>query len=82
VTQPEDRIAVPTNGHHPRLHEGDLIEPELDPPTDLGAGSPSFTLPAIRPTVPNVTPTQAAVGFGIVAALILLLLGRRRGGRG
>jgi hypothetical protein len=36
-------------------------------------------LPTIRPTVPSVTPTQAVVGFGIIAALILLLLGRRRG---
>ena len=82
MTQPEDRVAVPTNGHHPRLGDDDLDPSELDEPTDLGAGSPSFTLPSGRPNVPTITPTQAAVGFGIVAALILLLLGRRRGGRG
>jgi hypothetical protein len=82
MTQPEDRVAIPTNGHRPRLGDDDLSGTDLDDTTDLGAGTPSFTLPPMRPVVPNVTPTQAAVGFGIVAALILLVLGRRRGGRG
>jgi hypothetical protein len=82
MNEPEERVAVHTNGHHKRLSEDDLDASAFDEPTDLGAGSPSFTLPSVRPVVPNVTPTQAAVGFGIVAALILLLLGRRRGGRG
>jgi predicted outer membrane lipoprotein len=35
-----------------------------------------------RSSVPALTPTQLAAGFGIIAALILLVLGRRRGRRG
>ena len=66
MSGPKDRVTVPTNGHHPRLPDG-------EPATELD------TLAPLRPAVPNVTPTQAVVGFGIVAALILLLLGRRRG---
>jgi hypothetical protein len=31
------------------------------------------------PTLVNVSPGQVIAGFGILAALILLLLGRRRG---
>jgi hypothetical protein len=80
LKRPEDRVAVPTNGHRPALSHDDG-SPEPANTTDLGAGRPSLVLPSLRPTVPNVTPTQAAVGFGIIAALILLLLGRRRGGR-
>ena len=83
MTSREDRVAAPTNGHHPALRDGD-VESELgDLPeaTDLGRGTPSLALPALRPAIPNVTPTQAAVGFGIIAALILVVVGRRRGGR-
>jgi hypothetical protein len=84
MTRPGDRVASPTNGHRPAMREGDVDEDltDLSEATDLGSGSPSMTMPALRPTIPTVTPTQAAVGFGIIAALILLLLGRRRrGGR-
>jgi hypothetical protein len=81
MTTPEDQVAVPTNGHRPRLGDEDVTVADLDQATDLGVGSPSFVLPTMRPTVPNITPTQAAVGFGIVAALILFLLGRRRADR-
>jgi hypothetical protein len=77
LKRPEDRVAVPTNGHRPALSHDDGAD--LAETTDLGGGTPS--LPTLRPTVPNVTPTQAAVGFGIIAAVILVLLGRRRGGR-
>jgi hypothetical protein len=82
MTSPGDRVASPTNGHHPALRDGD-VETDLDDlpeATDLGRGAPSMALPALRPAIPNVTPTQAVVGFGIIAALILLVLGRRRGG--
>jgi hypothetical protein len=80
MKRPEDRVAAPTNGHHPALGE-DEVHSDLDLPeaTDLGRGTPSMKTATLRPTVPTVTPTQAAVGFGIIAALILLLLGRRRG---
>jgi hypothetical protein len=79
MTRPEDRVALPTNGHQPALRDGD-IDADLADATDLGRGTPSMTVPLLRPPIPTVTPTQAAVGFGIIAALILLLLGRRRGG--
>ena len=81
MNRPEDRVAVPTNGHRPAMAERDG-DVDLSDTTDLGGGRPSLSLPNLRPTVPTVSPTQAAVGFGIIAALILLLLGRRRGGRG
>jgi hypothetical protein len=80
LNRPEDRVAVPTNGHRPALSEGDAAL-DLADASDLGGGTPSFSMPTVRPTIPTVSPTQAAVGFGIVAALILLVLGRRRGGR-
>jgi hypothetical protein len=79
MKQPEDRVAAPTNGHHPALREGD-VEADLPEATDLGRGTPTMAIPTLRPAIPTVTPTQAAVGFGIIATLILLLLGRRRGG--
>jgi len=82
MKQPEDRVAVPTNGHRPALRDGDTDTDVADLPeaTDLSGGTPNMVVRGLRPTVPNVTPTQAVVGFGIIAALILLLLGRRRGG--
>ena len=76
MTLPEDGVAAPSNGHQATL-SADETQSTTDA-TDLGSGRPSLVLPTIRPTVPVVTPTQAVVGFGIIAALILLLLGRRR----
>ena len=81
MTPPEDRVAAPTNGHQPALRAGDVGADLEDPEaTDLGRGTPTMELAPQRPTIPNVTPTQAVVGFGIIAALILVVLGRRRGG--
>ena len=66
MTSP-DRLAVPTNGHRPALTDEALDSPSIDPADeDLVA-------------TPNVTPGQVIAGFGILAALILLFLGRRRG---
>jgi len=79
MKRPWDRFAAPTNGHQPALRHDD-VDTDLAETTDLGGGTPNMETPTLRPTVPNVTPTQAVVGFGIIAALILLLLGRRRGG--
>ena len=75
----EDRVVVPTNGHRPALGDGNPAA-DLADINDLGSVTPSFSIPTLRPTIPPVSPAQAAVGFGIIAALILLLLGRRRGG--
>jgi hypothetical protein len=74
MSVPEDGVAAPSNGHQPALSPDDA-QATTDA-TDLGSGRPSL---AYRPPVPSVTPTQAVVGFGIIAALLLLLLGRRRG---
>jgi hypothetical protein len=66
VTSP-DRLAVPTNGHRPALTDEALDSPSIDPEDDHIVATPS------------VTPGQVIAGFGILAALILLFLGRRRG---
>ena len=62
-----DRIAVPTNGKHPQPR------PEPAPPH-------APELETAAPTAP-FTPTQLAVGFGILAAVLALIAGslRRRG---
>jgi hypothetical protein len=69
MTNELERIAVPTNGKGPHA----VAEPPLpdEPePTELSVG---------------FTPTQIAVGFGIVASLVVLgaryLRGRGRRGR-
>jgi len=79
MSGPPDRIPVPTNGHRPVPAHG----PEGGP----ARGSAEPTVPAPRPTrsgptAPDlriaVTPATAAAGFGVLAAIILLILGRRR----
>jgi hypothetical protein len=68
-----DRITVPTNGKRPHA----VPEPAGPAPA---TGEPS-TSPAVVP----FTPTQLAVGFGILAAVVALVAGslrrRSRGGR-
>ena len=71
MTSPADRVAVPTNGHHPALTDDALDAPDIDAsedPSERGMAAPTLT------------PGQLIVGAGIVAALVLLLLGRRRPG--
>jgi hypothetical protein len=76
MTSSDDRIAVPTNGKRPP----DALGARDDPPP---AETPSAEDPIDDATdAPRVivTPGQATVvGFGILAGLILLALGRRRG---
>jgi hypothetical protein len=62
-----DRIAVPTNGKRPHP----VPEPVVPPP-------PTIDKPSTSPAVVAFTPTQLAVGFGIVAAAIALLAGSLR----
>jgi hypothetical protein len=64
-----DRVAVPTNGHRPALKDDALEAPPVE------ADYPASVRPA--PSVGSVTPGQLIAGFGVLAALILLL-GRRR----
>jgi predicted outer membrane lipoprotein len=65
MTTPDDRLKVPTNGHH--TAPTDAAEPAAPTPSDLRIA---------------VSPAQAAAGFGIIAALILLLVRSRRRGKG
>lgn len=75
MTKPADHIAVPTNGTRPPTALGE------DATLPLEAPSPADPIEdAIEPPRVIVTPGQATVvGFGILAGLILLVLGRRRG---
>ena len=62
-----ERVPVPTNGKGPHAIEEPVAEAEAPPP-----GQPTAAF----------TPTQLAVGFGIVASLIVLAARRiRRRGR-
>ena len=74
MTREIDRIPVPTNGRGPKP-----VEP-AEPSTATPGTTPTIGDDADR-TLQTVafTPTQLAVGFGILASLILWMLGRRRG---
>jgi hypothetical protein len=78
MTQNPDRIAVPTNGKGPHPVTTSLAPLRGEPPT----AEP----PAVNATDPAllgaVSPRQLAIGFGIVASLVLLALGRSRTRRG
>jgi hypothetical protein len=82
MSRSDDRVHPPTNGHRPPLSDPDDAT-GLDDPTDLGAGRPTIHVapPASRP-LPTVSTGQLAAGFGILVALALLVIGRRRGRRG
>ena len=62
-----DRIAVPTNGKRPHPVAAPSA-PTPDAPVPV---------PAVPATTP-FTPTQLAVGFGILAAILALLAGSLR----
>jgi hypothetical protein len=90
VSPSGDRVAVPTNGHHPAMseHPADAVagtDADVDDTpsvaADFGAAATVDDRRA-RSTVPAVSPVQLAAGFGLIAALILLVLGRRRSRRG
>ena len=77
-----DRVAVPTNGHRPALSD-DALDAS---PADDTADAPDAPAPdaADAPdgraaAVPSVSPGPVIAGFAILAALVLLVLGRRRG---
>lgn len=67
-----DRISVPTNGRGPHP------VPDPEPPSDLSSGVPTKEEISVA-----FSPKQAAIGFGILASLLLLVVGaarRRRSG--
>ena len=76
MSSPADRIAVPTNGKRPPKA---LAESDESPPVEAPSAEDPIDDATDAPRV-IVTPGQATVvGFGILAGLILLALGRRRG---
>ena len=62
-----DRITVPTNGRGP----GPMRDPAASPERSLGGPSKEEMSVAF-------SPKQAAIGFGILASLLLLVVGRAR----
>ena len=83
-----DRIAVPTNGHRP--HGVATLVPTTERATGATAGpstGPSATTDATAPTdaelAAAVSPKQVAVGFAVVASIVLVaarILARRARG--
>lgn len=77
-----DRIAVPTNGHKPPPVASPLMPLRGEPPTaDPSAPASSAGSLTDQDFSVAFTPKQVAIGFGIVASLILLLAARARRGR-
>ena len=74
-----DRISVPTNGRKPHTVP-DATGPAADPADDAAPRDPVVTATSPELTI-SVNPAQLAVGFGVIAAVILLLVGRHRGRR-
>ena len=78
-----DRIAVPTNGRRPHpvatLTAEEPTAPSGPAPAEVAASGPSDAELATA-----LSPKQLAVGFGIVASIVLLAAGRvlRRRARG
>lgn len=90
-----DRIAAPTNGHQRASSEADGPTEQATATQDLperSAGqtpepAPPRRLVPVGPgrvELPTGGPTagQVAIGFAILAGLIVIALGRRRGPRG
>lgn len=86
MSRDDDRVRVPGNGHDRTV----TLDPASSLVPAMPASAASATSTSRRPAGPaigradvtlSVTPGQLAVGFGIVASLILLALGRRRRGR-
>ena len=82
MTGEPDRIAVPTNGRKP--HPVAPLPPLRGEPPTAEPARPEPARP-FRPTdadlIGGVSPRNLAIGFGIIASLILLALGRSRARR-
>jgi len=85
MTGDPDRIAVPTNGRKPHPVTAPLPPLRGEPPTAEPPRTdrpPRFFDPTDPALLGAVSPKQLAVGFGIIASLVLLALGRSRIRRG
>jgi hypothetical protein len=70
MSQESDRIAVPTNGRGPH--------PVPEPAAALESGP---GVPSEEEISTAFSPKQLAIGFAILASLVVLLVGRARRGR-
>ena len=78
MSQDADRIAVPTNGRGPHPAGAAAATPD-----GSGATVAPDDVPSDEDLATAFSPARLAVGFGIVASLVLLLAGwarRRRSG--
>ena len=75
MSRAEDRIPVPSNGHHPPMDTARDAEPDLSPAPRRTPAPGEIAGADLRVAV---SPAQLAVGFGVVAAIILAVAGRRR----
>jgi len=66
-----DRIAVPTNGRGP--HPAPHPVPDAAAPPGSSSGAPSLAEMSVA-----FSPKQVAIGFGILASLLVLVAGRAR----
>jgi hypothetical protein len=84
-----DRISVPTNGKRPHSVPTMTTPPAGQDAPDVGVTADAATATATKdapagtrsasPDLPGgLSPQQLAVGFGIIASLVLLALGRSR----
>ncbi len=85
-----DRVTVPTNGRKPRAAAKPKAATSTrrvkaavaDADAPAAEDATAKRQPAVKVTSPEltvaVTPAQIAVGFGVIAGIILLVLGRRR----
>ena len=79
MSDDSDRIALPTNGRSPHPVAAPLAPLRGEPPT---AEPPTTFSPTDPALLGAVSPKQLAVGFGIIASLVLLAIGRSRIRRG
>ncbi len=75
MSQDTDRIAVPTNGRRPKAVPTAGGRPTTPEPAPPGTSDEELSV--------AFTPKQLAIGFGIIASLVLIVAGRmrRRSGR-
>jgi hypothetical protein len=84
MSRDTDRIPVPANGHTPRPSRRKprvvAVPPALVPATPAPVPPPEPVAGVTSPELTvSVSPAQIAVGFGVIAGIILLVFGRRRG---
>ena len=77
-----DRIAVPTNGRRPHAVTTPTVEPDV--PAGTASEGTETGAPSDAELATALSPKQLAVGFGVVASIVLLVAGRvlRRRTRG